>query len=101
MEARVFDGVLMVDGDVTWFDGERDTWNELEHLVARHMAFGGPTILTKGINVSLGGLMSPLKGELLYVFVILSCKGQIGRDGLSNLMLTFGKVDKLFFSDLL
>jgi hypothetical protein len=27
MKARVCDGVLMVDGDVTWFDGERDTWN--------------------------------------------------------------------------
>jgi hypothetical protein len=25
MEARVFDGVIMVDGDVTCFDGERET----------------------------------------------------------------------------
>jgi hypothetical protein len=61
MRARVFDGVLMVDGDVTWFDGERDTWHALEHLVAMLMAFGGITIFTKGLNVSLGGLMSPFR----------------------------------------
>jgi hypothetical protein len=59
MEARVFDGVFMVDGDVTWFDGERDTWHALEHLVARHMAFGSPMIFIKRLDVSLGGLMSP------------------------------------------
>jgi hypothetical protein len=61
MEARVFDGVLMVDGDVTWFDAERDTWHALELLVARHMAFGGSTIFIKRLNVSLGGLMSPFR----------------------------------------
>jgi hypothetical protein len=27
-------GFFMVDGDVAWFDGERDTWHILEHLVA-------------------------------------------------------------------
>jgi hypothetical protein len=32
--ARVLMGFLMVDGDVAWFDGERDTWHALEHLVA-------------------------------------------------------------------
>jgi len=26
---RVFDGDLMLDGDVTWFYGERGTWNAL------------------------------------------------------------------------
>jgi hypothetical protein len=61
MEAKVFYGVLMVDGDVTWFDGERDTWHALEYLVAGNMAFGGPTIFTKRLNVSLGGLMSPFR----------------------------------------
>jgi hypothetical protein len=61
IEARVFDGVLMVDGDVTWFDGERNTWHALEHLVVRHMAFGGPMIFIKGLNVSLGSLMSPFR----------------------------------------
>jgi hypothetical protein len=61
MEAKVFDGVPMVDGDVTWFDGERDTWHVAKHLVAGHMAFGGPTIFTKGLNVSLGGLTSPFR----------------------------------------
>jgi hypothetical protein len=29
MDARVFNGVLMVDGDVTWFNVERDTWHAL------------------------------------------------------------------------
>jgi hypothetical protein len=38
----------MVDGDVAWFDGERDTWHALEHLVAWHMAFGSPTFFIKG-----------------------------------------------------
>jgi hypothetical protein len=61
MEARVFDGVSWFDGDVMWFDGERDTWHALEHLVARHMAFGGPTIFIKRQNVSLGGLTSPFR----------------------------------------
>jgi hypothetical protein len=51
----------MVDGDVTWFDGERNTWHALEHLVVRHMAFGGPMIFIKGLNVSLGSLMSPFR----------------------------------------
>jgi hypothetical protein len=27
MEARIFYKVLMVDDDVTWLDGERDTWH--------------------------------------------------------------------------
>ena len=61
MEARVFDGVLIVDGDVTRLDGERDTWHALEHLVVGHMAFGGPMIFIKGLNVSLGGLTSPFR----------------------------------------
>jgi hypothetical protein len=61
MEDEFFDGDLMVDGDVTWFDGKRDTWHAVEHLVAGHMAFGGPTIFTKGLNISLGGLTSPFR----------------------------------------
>jgi hypothetical protein len=61
MEARVFCGVLMVDGDVTWFDRKRDTWHAVEHLVAVHMTFEGTTIFTKWLNVSLGGLMSPFR----------------------------------------
>jgi hypothetical protein len=60
MEARVFYGVLMVDGDVTYFDGERDTWHALENLVVGHMAFGVPRIFIKRLNVSLGDLRSPL-----------------------------------------
>jgi hypothetical protein len=63
MEARDFDGFLMVVGDVTWFDGERDTWHVVEHLMAGHMAFGGPMIFTKGVNVSLGGLTSPFRAR--------------------------------------
>jgi len=61
MEARVFYGVLMVDGDLTWFDGERDTWHVVNHLVEAHMAFRGTPIFTKGLNVSLGGLTSPFR----------------------------------------
>jgi hypothetical protein len=61
MEARVFYGVLMVDGDVTWFDGERDTWHAVENSVVGHMSFGDPTIFTKGLNISLGGLKSPFR----------------------------------------
>jgi hypothetical protein len=61
MRARVLMGFLMDDGDVAWFDGERDTWHALEHLVAWLMAFGGPTFFTKGSNVSLGGLTSPFR----------------------------------------
>jgi len=51
----------VVDGDVTWFGGERDTWNALDHLMAWHMAFGGPTFFIKGQNVSVVGLASPFK----------------------------------------
>jgi hypothetical protein len=61
VKARFFYGILMVDGDMTWFDGERDTWHVVEHLVVGNMAFGGPTIFTKRPNVSLGGLMSPFR----------------------------------------
>jgi hypothetical protein len=50
MRARVLMGSLMDDGDVACFDGERErereTWIALEHLVAWHMAFGGPTFFT-------------------------------------------------------
>jgi hypothetical protein len=61
LEASFFYGVLMVDGDVTCFDGEKDTWHALEHLVAGHMAFLGPTIFIKKLNISLGGLASTFR----------------------------------------
>jgi hypothetical protein len=59
----VFYGVIIVDGDMTWFDGERETytWNALGNLVVGHMDFGGRTIFTKGLKVSLGGLTSPFR----------------------------------------
>jgi hypothetical protein len=49
----------MVDDDVAWFDGERDTWNMLENLVAWFMSFGGPTIFILGQNISPRGPTSP------------------------------------------
>jgi hypothetical protein len=34
MKARVLMGFLMVDDDVAWFDGERDTWHMIENFLA-------------------------------------------------------------------
>jgi hypothetical protein len=54
-------GFLMVDGDVSWFDGERDTW----HM---HRALGGmiyglwrPNVLHQRLNVSPRGPTSPFR----------------------------------------
>jgi hypothetical protein len=47
MEDRVLMGFSWFDGDVMWFDGERDIWHALENFMERNMAFGGPMIFIR------------------------------------------------------
>jgi hypothetical protein len=54
---------IMVEDDVAWFYGERETWHMIEHLVAWFISFGGPTIFILVQNISTGGPASPFRAQ--------------------------------------
>jgi len=59
--SRVFDRVIMDDGDVAWFDGDKYTWHASYNFLAWFMAFGGPTSCFKCQSIPLGGSTSPFR----------------------------------------